>query len=153
MMLDNFAVIMDWIRFKKVRFLQDCNPGVPGIIYKLEVDEERTRKLGHARELWKCAVAARGSGIKSIYSQSELNMENIFDYSKVREEFEKCRRDNVNAIWAADTLYVEGNSRERFTSILEQNLRPVYEAARLQGYRCWIYREKDTDREIFSAIR
>lgn len=45
-MLDNFAVIMDWIRFKKVRFLQDCNPGVPGIIYKLEVDEKQDEETG-----------------------------------------------------------------------------------------------------------
>lgn len=61
----------------------------------------------------------------------------VFTYPVVREAFEKCRRDNLNAIWAADTLYVEGNTREKFYAILEHNLRPIYDSAYLQGYGVW----------------
>ena len=61
----------------------------------------------------------------------------IFSREQVRGQFEKCRRDNLNAIWATETLYVEGNSGERFRDILEHNLRPLYESAKLQGYELW----------------
>ena len=63
----------------------------------------------------------------------------IFSRELVRKQFEKCRRDNLNAVWAAETLYVEGNSGERFRDILEHNLRPLYESAKLQGYELWKY--------------
>ena len=53
---DNYPVITSWIQLKKIRFLQDRNPGVPGIIYKLSPENEITRKLSNARDLWKSAV-------------------------------------------------------------------------------------------------
>lgn len=53
--------------------------------------------------------------------------------------FEKCRRDNLNAMWAVENLYIPGNTEEQFTNILEHNLRPVYDAAKLQGYGLWRY--------------
>lgn len=34
---------------------------------------------------------------------------------------------------------MEGNSGERFRDILEHNLRPLYESAKLQGYELWKY--------------
>ena len=32
----------------------------------------------------------------------------IFSHGEVRTSFEKCRRDNLNAIWATERLYIEG---------------------------------------------
>ena len=61
----------------------------------------------------------------------------IFTYQDIRNRFERCRRDNLNAIWASETLYVEGNSLEQFTNILEHDLRPIYDSAHLQGYSFW----------------
>lgn len=52
----------------------------------------------------------------------------IFKYPGIRKEFEKCRRDNLNAIWATDSLYIECNSKEQFTEILEHNLQPIYDS-------------------------
>ena len=40
-------------------------------------------------------------------------------------------------MWASELLYVPGNSREQFENILEHNLKPIYEAAILQGYAVW----------------
>ena len=192
LVLDNYQVISGWIRMKKAQFLQDRNPGVPGIIYKLEANTEGGRKLGHARALWKAAAEASRCPIRDIYTGDTLKetafeldhfipwsyiannelwnltpmdgrlnaskgnrlpewnryfpplaehqyvlYKSIFTYSEVRERFEKCRRDNLNAIWAAEELFVEGNTRERFGQILERNFRPVYEMARLQGYGLW----------------
>lgn len=53
------------------------------------------------------------------------------------DRFEKCRKNNVNAIWASETLYIAGNSATQFMNILNHNLKPIYEAAQLQGYDIW----------------
>ena len=63
----------------------------------------------------------------------------VFKYPSIRKEFEKCRRDNLNAIWASETLFIEGHSEREFRGILEHNLRPVYDSAYLQGYGLWKY--------------
>ena len=51
--------------------------------------------------------------------------------------YEKCWRDNLHSIWASQELYHPGNSREVFDSILEKNMRPVYDSAKRQGYEIW----------------
>lgn len=192
LMQDNYPVIRNWIQLKKVRFLQDRNPGVPGIIYKLEEHEASVRKLNNARALWKMVAEVSNRPIRDIYTgqmlagdqfdldhfipwsyvtndelwnltpmDGRLNSsksnklpewgayfrslaenqyflyEMIFSHDLVRKQFEKCRRDNLNAIWAAETLYVDGNSEEQFRNILEHNMKPLYESARLQGYELW----------------
>ena len=55
----------------------------------------------------------------------------------LKGRFEKCRKNNINAIWAAENLYIAGNTEEQFVNILRHNLKPVYDAARLQGYDVW----------------
>lgn len=192
LIFDNYPVIRSWIQLKKVCFLQDSNPGVPGIIYKLAEHEAGARKLNNARQLWKTVAEISNRPVRDIYTDrllagnqfdldhfipwsyitndelwnltpmyARLNSsksnklpewesyfsslaanqyflyEMIFSREMVRRQFEKCRRDNLNAIWAAETLYVEGNNEERFRNILEHNMKPLYESARLQGYELW----------------
>ena len=43
----------------------------------------------------------------------------------------------MNAVWATERLYIEGNSREQFTNILEHCMKPLYDVAYLQGYALW----------------
>jgi len=50
---------------------------------------------------------------------------------------EKCWRDNMHSIWASRELYRPGNDRDTFDSILEKNMRPVYDSAKRQGYELW----------------
>ena len=50
---------------------------------------------------------------------------------------EKCRSHNLNAIWTSESLYIKGNGKEQFINILDHNLKPVYDAAKLQGYDLW----------------
>lgn len=59
------------------------------------------------------------------------------DNGNLRELFEKCRRDNVNSIWATESLYVEGNDIESFIGILSHYLKPIYDSASMQGYALW----------------
>ena len=55
---------------KKIKYLQDRNPGVPGIIYKLEPENEKQRKLQNVRKLW--AAVFDISDIRDIYSGNPL---------------------------------------------------------------------------------
>lgn len=52
-------------------------------------------------------------------------------------KFERCRKNNINAIWASENLYIPGNSDAQFVNILSHNLKPIYESAQLQGYDTW----------------
>ena len=52
MIQDNTVAILGWIQYEKVRWLQNNNPEVPGLVYKLAPMDERMRKLGKVRKLW-----------------------------------------------------------------------------------------------------
>ncbi len=60
MIKDNTVNILGWIQCEKVKWLQNNNPEVPGLIYKLAPLDEKMRKLSHVRKLWDgilmCAV-------------------------------------------------------------------------------------------------
>ena len=193
-LIKNYSVIRSWVQYNKAQFLQDRNPGVPGIIYKICPENEDLRKLDQARTLWRTTVEITGQPIKEIYTGKEISPEtlsidhfvprsfisndelwNLTPMSKVLnnrlpvwdeffepfaryqfylyslifptdmskrssvlvDRFEKCRKNNVNAIWASETLYIAGNSDIQFINILSHNLKPIYEAAQLQGYDMW----------------
>lgn len=52
MIQDNTVNILGWIQYEKVKWLQNNNPEVPGLVYKLAPIDEKMRKLSHARKLW-----------------------------------------------------------------------------------------------------
>jgi hypothetical protein len=52
MIQDNTVSILGWIQYEKVKWLQNNNPEVPGLIYKLAPMDERMRKLSCVRKLW-----------------------------------------------------------------------------------------------------
>ena len=52
MIQDNAVAILGWIQYEKVKWLQNNNPEVPGLVYKLMPMDEKMRKLGHVRKLW-----------------------------------------------------------------------------------------------------
>jgi hypothetical protein len=198
LIFDNYSVITSWIKYNKVQFLQDRNPGVPGIIYKISPESDNVRRLEKARDLWKTTVQITGQPIRDIYTGEKLNVErfdldhfvprsyiandelwNLTPISKnlnssknnklppwdkyfkcfaeyqfylyqlifviedthrntvFQNKFENCRRFNLNSIWASESLYINGNTEEQFINILEHNLKPVYDAAKLQGYDLW----------------
>lgn len=197
-MINNYAVIMGWIRYNKAIFIQDRNPGVPGVMYKIAPEsEEKRRSLENVRTLWKMTVDLTGKPLYEIYTGNSLDINKfdmdhfvprsyvsndeiwnltpmskklnssknnklprkaylkefvnynyylyslIFDNSDgnqahiLMSQFEKCRNQHLNAIWAAEKLYIPGNTHEQFGNILEENLRLVYESARLQEYEMW----------------
>lgn len=56
MIQDNTVAILGWIQFEKVRWLQNNNPEVPGLVYKLAPMDEKMRKLNAVRKLWDAAL-------------------------------------------------------------------------------------------------
>ncbi len=52
MIRDNTVSILGWIQYEKVKWLQNNNPEVPGLVYKLTPMDEKMRKLGNVRKLW-----------------------------------------------------------------------------------------------------
>ena len=52
MIQDNMVSILGWIQYEKVKWLQNNNPEVPGLVYKLAPLDEKMRKLNHVRKLW-----------------------------------------------------------------------------------------------------
>lgn len=198
LLIKNYSVIRSWVQYNKAQFLQDRNPGVPGVIYKICPENEELRKLEQARDLWKTAAEITGEPLKEIYTGQDIPIEllsldhfvprsytsndELWNLTPMRrslnssknnrlpawneffepfaryqfylyglifpketsrgseilvKKFNKCRRNNLNAIWAAETLYIPGNSNIQFMNILDHNLKPIYEAARLQGYDTW----------------
>ena len=59
MIQDNTVSILGWIQYEKVRWLQNNNPEVPGLVYKLAPMDEKMRKLNHVRKLWEGILEIR----------------------------------------------------------------------------------------------
>jgi hypothetical protein len=59
MIQDNTVSILGWIQYEKVKWLQNNNPEVPGLVYKLAPMDEKMRKLGKVRKLWEGVLKNR----------------------------------------------------------------------------------------------
>ena len=197
--LQNYAVIMGWLRFNKALFIQDRNPGVPGVMYKVAPETEEKRKsLKNVRELWIATVDVTGKPLYEIYTGNELSINefdldhfvprsyvsndevwnltpmakqlnssknnklperryikdfveyNYYLYSLIfannnkdqaailKHYFDRCENQHLNAIWAAEKLYIPGNTKEQFVNILGENLGLVYDSTKLQEYEEWV---------------
>lgn len=63
------------MQYNKAQFLQDRNPGVPGIIYKICPENEDQRKLDQARALWRATVDITKRPIREIYTGREIGLD------------------------------------------------------------------------------
>ena len=59
MIQDNTVSILGWIQYEKVKWLQNNNPEVPGLVYKLAPMDEKMRKLNHVHKLWEGVLEFR----------------------------------------------------------------------------------------------
>ncbi len=74
--IQNYSVIMGWLRFNKAFFIQDRNPGVPGVMYKVAPEtEEKHKSLKNARNLWIATVDITGKPLYEIYTGSTLSID------------------------------------------------------------------------------
>jgi len=56
MIQDHMVSILGWIQYEKVKWLQNNNPEVPGLVYKLAPMDEKMRKLSNVRKLWEAIL-------------------------------------------------------------------------------------------------
>ena len=73
MIKDNTVNILGWIQYEKVKWLQNNNPEVPGLIYKLAPLDEKMRKLTHVRKLWDQILNIRP--IEDVFTGDAINKE------------------------------------------------------------------------------
>ncbi|MCR5796325.1 MAG: HNH endonuclease [Eubacterium sp.] len=192
MIQDNMVSILGWIQYEKVKWLQNNNPEVPGLVYKLAPMDQKMRKLKNVHGLWegileliqvrdvftgKLVVKKQyvvdhfipwsfvmndelwnlmpmdsslnssksnklpkwNSFFKQFASNQYLMYSLIYSNDNIFKLYAKCYRDNLHSIWAGNELYIPGNTKEKFLSILEKNMQPVYDSARRQGYEIWNY--------------
>lgn len=72
MIQDNTVAILGWIQYEKVKWLQNNNPEVPGLIYKLAPLDEKMRKLGHVRKLWDGILDLRS--INDVFTDKPIDL-------------------------------------------------------------------------------
>lgn len=191
MIKNETSVILGWIQYEKVKWLQNNNPEVPGLVYKLSPSEEKKRKLESVHVLWDAIIEL--TSINDVFTEktikpnkydvdhfipwsfvmndelwnlmpmdSSLNssknnklprwepyfkrfaanqfvMANlIHDNDNIHKLYDKCYKYNLHSVWAITDLYRGKKQQEQFYKVLEENMRPVYESARRQGYEVWI---------------
>ena len=103
-------------------------------------------------ELWN--LMPMDSGLNSSKSNNLPKWNPFFDHfsdnqyimyelvnrdNDIRKKYEGCYRDNLHSIWAGQELYRPGNTKEVFKTILETNMKPLYDSAKRQGYAEWRY--------------
>ena len=192
MIRDNVVAILGWIQFEKLRWLQNNNIDVPGLVYKLEPPDEGMRKLSCVRKLWNHVLAH--TQVKDVFKgnivnaveydidhfipwsfvmhdeiwnlmpmDSSLNCsksnklpqwepffvrfaenqyllyQQVFADDRAGDLFRECYKDNLRALWACEELYTPGNSMNGFIERLEKGMKPLYEAAKRQGYELWSF--------------
>ena len=71
MIQDNTVSILGWIQFEKVKWLQNNNPEVPGLVYKLAPMDEKMRKLNAVRKLWDAVLEIEP--VSDVFTDNPIN--------------------------------------------------------------------------------
>ncbi|WP_215699642.1 HNH endonuclease domain-containing protein [Clostridium sp. MCC353] len=70
MIQDHTVSILGWIQFEKVKWLQNNNPEVPGLVYKLAPMDEKMRRLNHVRKLWEGILEIRE--VRDVFTEDPV---------------------------------------------------------------------------------
>lgn len=70
MIQDHTVSILGWIQFEKVKWLQNNNPEVPGLVYKLAPMDEKMRKLNRVRKLWEGVLELRE--VRDVFTEEPV---------------------------------------------------------------------------------
>lgn len=72
MIQDNTVPILGWIQYEKVKWLQNNNPEVPGLVYKLAPLNDKMRKLSKVRDLWTAVMTT--NPIHDVFNDSVIDI-------------------------------------------------------------------------------
>ena len=89
MIQDNTVSILGWIQYEKVKWLQNNNPDVPGLVYKLAPMDEKMKKLVNARKLWDGILSFKE--VRNVFSEKpvipkEYDMDHFIPWSFVMND-------------------------------------------------------------------
>lgn len=70
MFLDYRKIILEWIKYNKVVYIQKRNPNVPGIVYKIEPFTSQQRNMKDPIQLWKYIIGHEG--ITNLYDEKQI---------------------------------------------------------------------------------
>ena len=92
MIQDQTVTILGWIQYEKVKWLQNNNPEVPSLVYKLAPMDEKMRKLNNVRKLWAGRELYRkGNSEEEFYNILQKNMQPVYDSAR-RQGYEVWNR-------------------------------------------------------------
>ena len=89
MIRDNMVSILGWIQYEKVKWLQNNNPEVPGLVYKLAPMDEKMRKLNNVRKLWESVLElceVRDVFTDEIIKQRQYDVDHFIPWSFVMND-------------------------------------------------------------------
>ena len=78
MIKDNTVSVLGWIQYEKVKWLQNNNPEMPSLIYKLAPMDLKMRKLDHVRDLWE--VILRRHAIVDVFTNNPIEKKYDIDH-------------------------------------------------------------------------
>jgi hypothetical protein len=70
MICDNMVAILGWIQYEKVKWLQNINPEVPGLVYKLAPADAKVRKLNQVKKLWEGVLDLKE--IRDVFTEQPI---------------------------------------------------------------------------------
>lgn len=89
MIQDQTVQILGWIQHEKLKWLQNNNPEVPGLIYKLSPNDEKIRKLNNVRKLWAGILSVsevRDVFTNELIASKEYDMDHFIPWSFVMND-------------------------------------------------------------------
>ena len=73
MINDNTVEILGWIQYEKMKWLQNNNPEVPGLVYKLKPGDN-VRKMERVRNLWNGII--KYTEVQDVYTKKAIDLNN-----------------------------------------------------------------------------
>ncbi len=70
MIQDNTVSILGWIQYEKIKWLQNNNPELPGLVYKLAPMDEKMRKLSKVHDLWEGVLGV--AEIRDVFNDKPI---------------------------------------------------------------------------------
>ena len=171
MIQDNTVAILGWIQYEKVKWLQNNNPEVPGLIYKLAPLDEKMRKLGHVRKLWDGILDLRS--INDVFTdnpidQTQYDVDHFIPWSFVMNDElwnlmpmdSSLNSAKSNRLPAWDDFFIRfaKNQYIMYEMIHEkEGIRKLYEACyRDNLHSIWanqeLYRKGNSDMEFYGIL-
>ena len=154
-LIRNRTILLEWVRYNLIGYLQDRNPNVPGIVEKVQKPEKRDLRrecdyLSHD-ELWNLSPTTKninsmkGNQLPNLYEDferlAELQHKALMmcnDYEIVRHKFKICLDYHVNSTEIRNSLYQPDIDLPSYRERLYNVIQPVYDSAKMGGFTEWI---------------